>query len=179
MPSKQRTVDWGGLTLHYDRLQYSATPGAVGSSSLATGTITGARREIIADATTVTLTAAQSGGIIVLDLAAAAAFTLPTAEVGLWYEFVSTVTTHASTTIDCGTADFFIRSIIQHDVDSIASEVATLADGSADDRLTINGTTTGGLPGSWCRITAVTDTLWMVNGAFMQDGTVGDPFSAP
>ena len=149
MASKQRTVDWGGITLHYDRLQYASGAGAVGASSLATGIISGARQEIVDDATTVTLTAAQSGCVVRLDLGAAVTVTLPSCAIGLKYKFVVTATTHASTFINCAAADFFIGSLFQHDVDTNASEVATLADGSADDRITLDGTTTGGLPGSW------------------------------
>jgi len=136
-------------------------------------------RPVIVDGTTITILAADSGGLIVLDSGAAAAFTLPTATAGLTYDVVVPVTTHASTTFTCAAGEFFEGAIIQHDTDTAASETTTIGDGSADDVLTLNGTTTGGIAGSWMNLTCVTAGKWMCSGNLLQSGTVGDAFSAP
>ncbi len=143
------------------------------------GAVKGMNIDVLADGSTIAIPAASSGGVYVLDSGAQAVFTLPTAVVGLTYKFVVTVTTNVVTTVSTNTGDFFIGSVFQHDVDTTASEVATLADGSADDLITLNGTTTGGLPGSWFEVTAITDTLWMVQGHLMHSGSIADPFTAP
>ena len=49
---------------------------------------------------------------------------------------------------------------------------------AGDDTLTMNGTTTGGLIGSWVQFTDVTAALWMVNGFLASSGTEATVFSA-
>lgn len=149
-----------------------------GATSFGAAT-TGLRAELVDDGTTIAVTTAQSGAVFDLDSASAAAFTLPAAAVGLRYTFVCSITVHASTTITCAEGDFYVGGLIQHDIDTAASELATVADGSGDDRLTLNGSTTGGIAGSYVNMLGISNTQWLVWGHLMHSGSVADPFSAP
>lgn len=46
------------------------------------------------------------------------------------------------------------------------------------DTITMNGSTTGGLIGSWCRFTDIAAGFWMLEGALICTGTEATPFSA-
>lgn len=46
------------------------------------------------------------------------------------------------------------------------------------DTITMNGSTTGGLVGSWCRFTDVALGFWLLEGALICTGTEATPFSA-
>ena len=142
------------------------------------GLVTGVGRQVVADATSVGLTAAQSGSVIHMDLGAAVAITLPAAAVGLNYSFWVGVTTHASTTITCAEGDFYVGALTLHDSDTAASEVIYIGDGSADDIITLNATTTGGIQGSWIDMVALSGTQWLVRGHLINSGDDADPFSA-
>jgi hypothetical protein len=51
------------------------------------------------------------------------------------------------------------------------------ADGTATRSINLNGTTTGGIAGTFFTITAVTATQWLVQGALLGSGTVATPFA--
>ena len=51
------------------------------------------------------------------------------------------------------------------------------ADGTATRSINLNGTTTGGIAGTFFTITAVTATQWLVQGALLGSGTVTTPFA--
>jgi len=145
----------------------------------AAGLITGKAVEIVDDGTTVALTAAQSGAIVHLNSGAAAAFTLPAAAAGLEYRFFVGVTTHASTTVTCTEGDFFVGSVVLHDSDTAAVDVVYTADGTADDVLTLNGTTTGGVAGTWFDLVCISATQWLIRGHLINSGDDADCFTAP
>lgn len=211
--AKDRTYDWGGISLIVADLKIAAKPGLSGTASTLTSTelgfidgitagtglvskslvldangdvampaaglITGLATELVDDGTTIAVTAAQSGSVFDLDSGAAAAFTLPAAAVGLRYTFVCSITTHAATTITCTEGDFFVGAVIQHDTDTAASEVGTVGDGTADDVFTLNGTTTGGIAGSYVEMLGISATQWLVWGNVLHSGTIADPYTAP
>jgi hypothetical protein len=213
MPTKQKTYDWGGITLIVDQLKLATKPAQSGSATTisaaeltfldaitagtgavskalvldangdvampAAGLITGLARPIIADGTSISVTAAQSGGLIVCDSGAAATFTLPNAVVGLTYDIICPATTDASTFFNCAASDFFEGTIFTLATDTDAVPFESTGDGSADDRLTLNGTTTGGAAGSFLNLTCVTADKWMVSGTLLGSGSLADVFSAP
>ena len=51
------------------------------------------------------------------------------------------------------------------------------ADGTATRSINLNGTTTGGIAGTFFTITAVTATQWLIQGALLGSGTVATPFA--
>lgn len=145
----------------------------------AAGLITGLAVPLVADGTTVTLTAANSGATVVMDSGAACAVTLPNAVPGLYYDFICPVTTHASTTVTCAASDFFEGTVFLLATDTDAVPFESTGDGSADDVLTLNGTTTGGAAGSFFTLRCVTADKWMISGTLLASGTLADVFSAP
>jgi hypothetical protein len=62
----------------------------------------------------------------------------------------------------------------------IATDIAgvTVLANSGDDTITMNGSTTGGLLGTWLRFTDVATNIFMVEGFLCSTGTEADPFSA-
>lgn len=63
---------------------------------------------------------------------------------------------------------------------SISTDIAgvTMLCGGTDDTITMSGTTTGGVAGSWVRLVDVALNKWMVNGFLASTGTEATPFSA-
>jgi len=213
MATKQKTYDWGGITLIVDQLKLATKPGQSGTASTisaveigyldavtagtgavskalvldangdvampAAGLITGAAKEVVADGTSVGLTAAQSGSIIVLDSGAAAAFTLPNAVPGLYYEFWIAADTNASTTITANASDFFEGSVMTWADDTDAVPFVSVGDGSADDVITLAPTTTGGSGGGYLKLLCQTADKWVCHGNLIGNGTLADIFSAP
>ena len=51
------------------------------------------------------------------------------------------------------------------------------ADGTANRSINLNGTTTGGIAGTFFTITAVTATQWLVQGALLGSGVGATPFA--
>jgi hypothetical protein len=129
---------------------------------------------------TVTLTAAQSGSVFLYDRAAGIVVTLPTPAAGLTYTFVTTVsvTSNAYKVITATPASqFLLGTLVNVDVDSSNAVAAWSGDGTSHVAITSNGTTTGGLIGSRFSLTAVSTTLWVVEGITNANGTVATPFA--
>lgn len=139
----------------------------------------GTKNTISGSGAAVTLTAAQSGSNILFDRAAGTVYTLPAPVVGLEYTFFVSVsvTSNAHKVItDAGTT-FLTGSLMNIDTDSSNAVAAWTADGSTILSVSMNGTTTGGLKGTWMRFTCVSSTLWLVTGVDEGSGTVATPFA--
>lgn len=128
---------------------------------------------------TVTLTAAQSGSVVLFDRAAGIVFTLPAPAAGMYFDFLvsTSVTSNAHKVITNAGTVLLIGSLINIDTDTSNAVAAWTADGSTIVSVSMNGTTTGGLIGTWMRFTCVTSTLWMVTGIDQGSGTVATPFA--
>lgn len=63
---------------------------------------------------------------------------------------------------------------------ALSSDIAgvTMLAGGTDDKITMNGSTTGGVKGSWVRLTDVADGLWMVEGFLASTGDEATPFGS-
>ena len=74
-----------------------------------------------------------------------------------------------------GTGDFLLGSL------SLAASAGTasvfIADGTATRSINLNGTTTGGIKGSYFTITAVAANTWLVQGALIGSSTLATPFA--
>lgn len=128
---------------------------------------------------TVTLTAAQSGSVVLFDRAAGIVFTLPTPAAGLYFDFLvnTTVTSNAHKVITATSSQFLLGSLINIDTDSSNAVAAWTADGSTIRAISMNGTTTGGLKGTLFRLVGVSTTIWMVSGIDQGNGVVATPFA--
>ena len=87
-------------------------------------------------------------------------------------------TTISTSSLKIGTdgTDKFIGSVISVDTDTSGAVVGFTA-GASDDFINFNGTTTGGVAGSWVQIVAVAANKYMVTGNVLGSGTVATPFA--
>ena len=127
---------------------------------------------------TVTITAAQSGNVFLLDRASGVAYTLPTPTAGLNYTFVCTVavTSNSDTIATANTGTQFIMGGVNLVVSSATSK-AFFANGTSHSTITMNGTTTGGIIGTQITYIALSTTVWYINGDIGASGTLATPIS--
>ena len=87
-------------------------------------------------------------------------------------------TTIATSSLKIGTdgTDRFVGTILGVDTDSSNALVAYTA-GASDDFINFNGSTTGGVAGSWVQIVAIAANKYMVNGIALGSGSVATPFA--
>ncbi len=167
MAVKSKKYDWGGVDLIVRSIRRSGEPGAADVG-----------RHIIADAATVTLTRAQTGAFCIWDKVDGATFQLPASEVGLEYEFhVLTASTSVGQKILTPASSFFTGSINQWDTDGDTKPIPDTANAAEDDVFTFDGTTQGGIAGSWIKVVCISSTLWYVQGLSMASGSVTTSFT--
>lgn len=134
------------------------------------------RRPIIADGATYSLDATQSGGLVVLDKSDGTVGTLPPAAAGLWYDFVITATpASVGHKVICTSGDFIVGSIFLDDGDSGLTTTAQAFNGSTHLAINIDAVTDGWLAGGFFRLTAISDTQWVINGHLLHTGNVASP----
>ena len=87
-------------------------------------------------------------------------------------------TTIATSSLKIGTngTDKFVGTILGVDTDSSNALVAYTA-GATNDFINFNGSTTGGVAGSWVQIVAIAANKYMVNGIALGSGSVATPFA--
>ncbi len=128
-------------------------------------------------AATLSLTAAlHAGKVVTTKQAATLTITLPAATgTGNIYTIFTGITATGDHIYEVASAsDSFGGGVsISTDIAGI-SELAVVG----DDTLTMNGTTTGGLRGSWVRFTDLGSGLWMVEGFLASSGSEATCFSA-
>jgi len=88
--------------------------------------------------------------------------------------FVETAATALSITTD-GT-DKFVGSILMVDTDSSGATTG-YAPAAANDFITLNGSTTGGIAGSWVTCTVLAAAKYYVQGVLLGSGAVATPFA--
>lgn len=201
MATKTKTIDWGGNTLKVNTLEVGVTkPGTSGTALSAAelallDTVTDATgvvaskavvanssgqvpytRVVVEDALAVTLTAAQSGALVVFDKTDGATVTLPASTIGIWYDFLVDVASASVGQKVITPASVFIKGTMPHlKTDNTFTYYA--ADGTATRSVNLNGTTTGGIAGSRFRLTCRSATVWEVEGLLLASGTVATPFA--
>lgn len=134
------------------------------------------RRQILTGASVLTLLPLHSGGLIRCGVAED--FVLPTItanNIGMEFEFVVTATA-TSLTITAAATQLLVGGVGMDSTTAGDSE-AFSADGTDDLVITMNGTTTGGIIGSWVILTAASITEWTVRGNLIGSGTMTTPFS--
>lgn len=137
-----------------------------------------AAREIVRCGSATTLTANQSGALVLMDAAAGFTITLPAPVQGMYFEFLQSidqasgtqkVITDASTTYLLG----YLSLVSQ----SAATAEAFTFNGTSHIAYTSNATTTGGYAGSRFRVTAVSSSIWLIEGVVVGSGTLATPAS--
>lgn len=120
---------------------------------------------------------ANAGRVALMSVATGMTLTLPaaTGTGDVYTIFVATTVTSNSYIINAASAaDTFNGGV------SISTDIAgvTMLTAAATDTITMNGSTTGGLIGSWVRLTDVASGLWMLEGFLKSTGSEATPFSA-
>lgn len=128
-------------------------------------------------AATLTVTAnLHAGRIITLNRAAGITATLPAASgTGNEYTFFTATTFTGSGIIKVANATDIIQGGVAVSTD--AAGVSILADATSDT-ITMNGSTTGGIKGSWVKVVDVAAGIFMVSGFIVSTGAEATPFSA-
>lgn len=87
-------------------------------------------------------------------------------------------TTIATSSLKIGTdgTDRFVGSVLSIDTDTSGAAVGFTA-GASDDFINFNGSTTGGVAGTFVQIVAVAALKYMVTGTVLGTGTVATPFA--
>lgn len=134
--------------------------------------------EVVAAGSSVTLTADQSGATVLLDTASGSAVTLPTPVAGMTFDFVvsTTVSSNTHSITSAATTELHGGGVSIHSSTAGNSDHFQ-PDGSDDDALSMNGTTTGGIAGSVVTFTAESSTSWIVSGTLLGSGTLATPFA--
>jgi len=142
----------------------------------------------VPDATnTLTLTVADHAGRIITTNDASLIITLPTISASAvsapdtannqsasFLIFVET--TASALAIKTDGTDKFVGSLEMVDTDS-SGAMFGYAPGASNDVINFNGTTTGGIAGSWVQITALKSLKYMVQGVTLGSGAVATPFA--
>jgi hypothetical protein len=113
--------------------------------------------------------------VCVIDAAGGFAITLPEATgSGDKYRFYVKTTLTGSATIAALTTDIMQGAVM------VATDISgvTCPATATSDKLVMNGSTTGGILGSYVEVVDAVDTTWFVTGALVSTGTEATPFSA-
>lgn len=160
-----------GISANLERLGYGGPSGCIA---------VGLHREVIADAVaTRTLLAEESGALCLFDRAAGVVYTLPAPVKGMQFEFdVSVaVTSNAHKVITDAATTFLLGAVISGNLTVAASGDIFQANGTTHVAISMNGTDTGGLIGGRVKFTAISSTVWYVEGLIVGSGTNADPFA--
>ena len=87
-------------------------------------------------------------------------------------------TTISTSSLKIGTdgTDKFVGSLLSVDTDTSGAMVGFTA-ASTNDYINLNGTTTGGVAGTWIQIVAIAANKYMVTGVVLGSGSVATPFA--
>lgn len=130
--------------------------------------------------TTATLTVdrdSHAGAVVTANRAAGTTITLP-ASIGKGdeYTFVvgTTISSNSFIVKVANASDTFYGGV------SISTDIAgvTMLAGGTDDTITMSGSTTGGVAGSFVKFVDVAVNKWLVSGFLASTGTEATPFSA-
>ena len=88
-------------------------------------------------------------------------------------------TTISTSSLKIGTngTNKFIGSITMNDVDTDGAALVGFSAAASNDFINLNGSTTGGVAGSWIEIFAIAANKYMVKGTVLGTGSVATPFA--
>lgn len=164
-------------TLDNERLRLIVQVDTSGTCT-ATLTVTSNQATTVSNYTEATLavTDIYAGRVITGNRAAGIVFTLPAATgTGDEYEFYcgTTITSGAFKVAALGTDTMSGAAIIATDIAGVV-----MITGATTDYISMNGSTTGGLVGSWVRVRDVASAKWSVFAICVSTGAEADPFGA-
>lgn len=125
-----------------------------------------------------TLLPEESGGMFLWDAATGVTYTLPAPVVGMQFDFfVSTSVTSNAHAVTTNAATVFIGGAVQQIIAASATTLGSVGNGTSHVTISMNGTTTGGLHGTFIRFRARSSTVWSVTGTVVGSGTLATPFA--
>lgn len=153
------------LSANLERLSYGGPTGCVA---------TGIHREVVSVTANTTLTAEQSGALVLLGVATGATLTLPAPAEGMQFDVSVSVsrTSNSYKIITSGATVFLLGAYMAGDATIATSGDIFTLDGSTHVALTIDGDTKGGLIGGHLRFTCISATQWFVEGLVIGTGTM-------
>ena len=95
----------------------------------------------------------------------------------LYTIWVPTTIATSSLKIATDGTDKYVGTIVMNDTDADGATLVGFFAAAANDFINLNGTTTGGVAGSWVQIFAIAANKYMVKGTVMGTGTVATPFA--
>jgi len=118
----------------------------------------------------------NSGATVVLNRANGSVIVLPTPEIGLTFEFyiLTSVTSNDYTIVTQNAT--LIGNMVNVDTDTDNAVDAFLANGTTHVAINMNGTTSGGIKGTYFKLTCISSDTWLVNGTNIGTGIVESPF---
>lgn len=176
-------MEVGDTVVFYDEtndLKYDLVVDTVTAGGGATVLMAGGAVGNVTSVTAATLapTAQQSGTTFLLNRAAGCTITLPAPVVGVNYKFVvQTAVTSNDYGMDTDGASTFLAGVIQQVIAASATSEGQAGDGTSHVSLNMNGSTTGGLVGSYHTVTAISGTVWWVDGIHVGSGTLATGFA--
>lgn len=127
-------------------------------------------------AATRTLLPAESGLTALFDTATGVVYTLPAPIVGREFEFFATVSvTSNSYKIITNSASVFLLGNVSGNTGTAGAGNSFAFNGTTHVACTMNGSTTGGLQGTWVRVKAISATQWSITGLVVGSGTLATP----
>lgn len=121
------------------------------------------------------------GAVVVLNRAAGVTVTLPAASgTGDMYKILvgTTVSSNSDIIQVANSSDTMVGHIATGLTTGAAGADFGEAIGGTDDTLTMNGTTTGGIKGSYVEVQDVAANVWLVQGNLVGSGTLATSVSA-
>lgn len=118
-----------------------------------------------------------NGCIVNLSAAAGLTVTLPASSgKGDTYDlFVVTTVTSNNYIVQVANATDILQGVVHLTTDIAGTSMPTA---STSDTITMNGTTTGGIKGTWLRFKDAAAGIWLLEGGIITSGTEATPFSA-
>ena len=158
------------LSANLERLSYGGPSGSVA---------TGLHREVVTVTANTTLTAEQSGSLVVLGVASGATVTLPAPAEGMQFTIGTSVTRTSNSykIITDAATTFMVGAVMAGDATIATSGDVFEANGTTIVAVTIDGDTKGGFIGSTLRFTCINATQWYVEGLLIGTGTMATPFA--
>ncbi len=126
-----------------------------------------------------TLTAAESGGLFFWDAATGVDYTLPAPVAGMKFAFYATVAvTSNAHAISTDAATTFIGGPLSMGIAATDTNEMQVGDETSDVTVSMNGTTTGGLEGTYIEVVAISSTVWITRrSTVIGSGLLATPFA--
>ena len=126
-----------------------------------------------------TLTAADSGKIWLWDAATGVDYTLPPPVAGMCFSFYASVSvTSNAHAISTDAATTFIGGSLSMGIAATDTNEMQVGDETSDVTISMNGSTTGGLEGTYIEVVAISSTVWIARrSTVIGSGALATPFA--